>query len=246
MAGRLRMGSRFAEAGLPRRQAACMLTPRHARSDKISECDRMSVISGKRFCGLRRACVALAACFLAAPAVAQRGAMTVPRNLGELTERASDIVRGTVLEARVEKHPELTALDTVVVTLRLRETLKGPASGTFTFRQYLWDVRDRYSAAGYRKGQDLLLLMIAPSRYGLSSPAGMGQGRFLIRRDRSGGESAVNGMGNARLFAGLGESTTKSGVPLTARQASLVAKHRSGPIEIGELSALIRTLAGGE
>jgi len=170
--------------------------------------------------------------------------MTVPRNLDQLTDRASDIVRGTVVEARVEKHPELTALDTVVVTLRLRETLKGDARGSFTFRQYLWDVRDTYDAAGYRKGQDLLLLMIAPSRLGLSSPAGMDQGRFRIVRDRAGRELAVNGTGNARLFSGLGDAG-KQGAALTARQAALVAKHRSGPIAAAELSALIRALAGG-
>src|SRR5688572_16742314 len=120
----------------------------------------------------RRILLFVAACVATAPAFAQRGAMTVPRNLDQLTDRAADILRGTVVKAHVEKHPQLTNLDTVVVTLRVRETLKGQASGTYSFRQYIWDVRDRYDNAGYRKGQDLLLLMIAPSRYGLSSPAG--------------------------------------------------------------------------
>ena len=171
--------------------------------------------------------------------------MTVPRNLDQLTDRASDIVRGTVVEARVEKHPELTALDTVVVTLRLKETLKGAARHTFTFRQYIWDARDVYDAAGYRKGQDLLLLMIAPSQHGLSSPAGMDQGRFRIVRDRAGREMAVNGAGNARLFEGLGDAG-KQGVALSARQASLVAKHRGGPVAADELSAMIRAFAGNQ
>ncbi len=193
---------------------------------------------------LPRCLLLLFACFASTAALAQRGAMTVPRNLDQLTDRASDIVRGTVVEARVEKHPELTALDTVVVTLRLKETLKGEARGSFTFRQYLWDARDVYDAAGYRKGQDLLLLMIAPSRLGLSSPAGMGQGRFRIERDRAGREMAVNGAGNARLFSGLGDAG-KQGIALTARQTALVAKHRSGPIAAAELSALIRAFAGG-
>jgi len=190
----------------------------------------------------RRAFVALAACLLTAPAFAQSGALTVPRNLEELTERASDIVRGTVIEARVEKHPELTSLDTVIVRLRLRETLKGEARDEFTFRQYLWDARDTYDAAGYRKGQDLLLLMIAPSRLGLSSPAGMGQGRFRIVRDRDGREMAVNETGNARLFDGLGDAA-KPGVALTTRQSNLIARHRGGPIAAAELSALIRAYA---
>jgi len=192
---------------------------------------------------LRRALLALAACLLTAPALAQRGAMTVPRNLDELTDRASDIVRGTVVEARVEKHPELASLDTVVVTLRLRETLKGEARGSYTFRQYLWDRRDAYDAAGYRKGQDLLLLMIAPSKLGLSSPAGMGQGRFKVTRDGAGREIAVNSAGNLRLFEGLADSA-QPGIALTPRQAGLVAKHRHGAIAVADLTALIRAYAG--
>ena len=108
---------------------------------------------------LRRFLLLVVACAATAPAFAQRGALTVPRNLDQLTDRAADIVRGTVLSAHVEKHPELTNLDTVVVTLRVSETLKGQAIGTYTFRQYIWDVRDRYDNAGYRKGQELLLLM---------------------------------------------------------------------------------------
>ena len=67
------------------------------------------------------------------------------------------------------EHPELTALNTVVVKLQVRETLKGQAGSTYTFRQYVWDIRDLKYAGGYQKGQDLLLMMIAPSEYGLSS-----------------------------------------------------------------------------
>jgi hypothetical protein len=201
----------------------------------------MSTASLRR--SIHRVLLVFAACLAAAPAFAQRGALTVPRNLDQLTDRASDIVRGTVLSAHVEKHPELSNLDTVVVTLRLTETLKGAAQGTFTFRQYIWDFRDSLDAAGYRKGQDLLLLMIAPSRYGLSSPAGMEQGRFRIERDRSGREVAVNGTGNARLFDGLDPATDKTGAALTPQQASLVAKHRQGPVELEELTAMIRAYA---
>ncbi len=197
------------------------------------------------FRSLGRASLVLAALMLATPAAAQRGALTVPRNLEQLTERASDVVRGTVVSAHVEKHPELTNLDTVVVTLRLTDTLKGAAQGSFTFRQFIWDVRDRQDAAGYRKGQDLLLLMIAPSRYGLSSPAGLDQGRFRIERDRKGREVAINGTGNFKLFEGI-DAGTKSAVALSSRQASLIAKHRKGPVAAAELTAMIRAFAGNE
>lgn len=192
----------------------------------------------------RHAVLALLACLAAASATAQRGAMTVPRNLGQLTDRAADIVRGTVESARVEKHPDLPDLDTVVVTLRLRETLKGAASGTYTFRQYIWDLRDRYDAAGYRKGQDLLLFMIAPSAYGLSGPAGLQQGRFRIERDRAGREVAVNGTNNQRLFEGVHDAAAQQGASLTANQESLAAKHRAGPVGLADLEAMIRAFAG--
>jgi hypothetical protein len=195
--------------------------------------------------GLRPILLVLAGLTLVAPASAQQSALTVPRNLQQLTDRSAVIVRGNVISARMEKHPELTNLDTVVVTLRVRETLKGHAGSTFTFRQYVWDLRDRMSAVGYEKGQDVLLMMIAPSRYGLSSPAGMEQGRFRIQRDGSGREYAVNSRNNLRLFDGVGAHFAKEGITPSPAAASLLAKHRSGPVELRELTALIRQLAAG-
>ncbi len=179
------------------------------------------------------------------PATAQRGALTVSRNLSQLTDRAQTIVRGNVISAVVEKHPEFQNLHTVVVTLRVKETLKGETGETFTFRQYIWDIRDRYDAAGYQKGQDLLLLMIAPSEAGLSSPAGLHQGRFRIVRDKAGKELAVNGQGNIRLFEGMSQQLATKGITLSPKSSSLVQKHRQGPIAASELTALIRELMKG-
>ena len=174
--------------------------------------------------------------------------MTVPRNLDQLTDRAADIVRGTVVSARVEKHPELTNLDTVVVTLRVRETLKGSAQGTFTFRQYIWDIRDRYDAAGYRKGQD------CPAAHDRAECLTGSRAPPAWTRDDSGSsataraaELAVNGTGNAA-------PVRRSRAPRRKRrhrahgqdQASLVAKHREGPVELGELTAMIRAFARNE
>ena len=86
--------------------------------------------------------------------------------------------------------------------------------------------------------------MNAPSRYGLTSPAGMEQGRFRIHRDRTGRTSALNGAGNHRLFAGLNTRRAKearrahgtAGEP--GREASQVARSSSS-----ELTAMIRELA---
>ena len=183
------------------------------------------------------------ALLLPAAARAQRGALTLPQNLGELVGQAATIVRGHVASARVEPHPDFPSLATLVVTFRVEQVLKGKAGSTFTFRQYLWDVRDRYDAAGYRKGQHLLLLLTRPSQYGLSSPAGLSQGRFWIRPGAQGRLVALNGVANTGLFRDLMPTLQKRGITLAAEQVSLLKTHRSGPIHLDALEALIGRLA---
>ena len=193
-----------------------------------------------------RPLVLVAACAAATVAFAQRGALTLPRNLEQIVAGSADIVRGIVLSASVEKHPELSNLNTLVVTLKVRDTIKGGAQDTYTFRQYIWDVRDVRDAAGYYKGQEYLLLMNGPSRYGLTSPAGMEQGRFRIARDASGRDVAVNGRGNAHLMQGVGADLAKSGASLSRESAGLVAKHQQGEIPVEDLVRLIRELMQGD
>ncbi len=192
---------------------------------------------------LKRCLLIAAACLATSPAFAQRGALTVPRNLEQIVAGSADILHGTVLSARVEKHPELRNLDTLVVTLEVRETIKGGARGTYTFRQYIWDLRDVRDAAGYYKGQEYVLLMNAPSRYGLTSPSGMEQGRFRVRSDSTGRKVAVNGRGNAFRMRGVAAELAKSGSALSQDASGLVAKHQKGPIPVDDLVRLIRELA---
>ncbi len=180
---------------------------------------------------------------IAANAQAQRGAYTQSRNLAELVAQSPLILRGFVVSTRVEPHPDLQNLWTVVVTLRVAETLKGEAAETIHFRQFIWDVRDRQDAAGYRKGQHLLLLMNPTTRYGLTSPAGLEQGRFRIRRDAAGRETATNGHGNAGLFRDLEKQLTQKKVTLPPRFSALVRQPPSGPIALDDLRDLTRELS---
>lgn len=187
----------------------------------------------------------LAAWTLPSLAIAQDGALTVSRNLQQLTDRAAHIVRGNVVSAHVEKHPQFDGLHTAVVIVHVRETLKGPARQTYTFRQYVWDIRGRMGDAPYRKGDDVLLFMIAPNEHGLSSPAGLDQGLFRIRRDATGREFAVNGHGNARLFDGMAKSVAKDGTVLTSTSRRLLESHRAGPIKASRFTALVREIVHG-
>jgi hypothetical protein len=178
--------------------------------------------------------------------LAQRGAVTLPRNLAELTAQSETIFRGRIVSAKVEPHPEFAGLQTVVVTIAVSEALKGDPGQTFTFRQFIWDPRDKLDAAGYRKGDELLLLMNPPTKYGLSSPAGLGQGRFLIRHDASGKTVALNEMGNQGLFRGIAPELSKRSVQLSPRLSKIVAQPGAGPLELDDLRGLIRSFVQGK
>lgn len=177
-------------------------------------------------------------------AAAQRSALTATRNVAELTHQAATIVRGHVVGVRVEPHPELTNLTTVVVTLRVDATLKGKAGTLLTFRQFVWEQRDKYEAAGYSKGQELLLLLNPVSTYGLTSPAGMEQGKFLITRDAKGNALALNGHGNVGLFHDVEAQARQRKVRLSVSAATLVQQHQRGAVPLMDLEAVIRQFAG--
>jgi hypothetical protein len=185
---------------------------------------------------------ALAYC---APADAQRGAITAPRNLAEMVDEAGVIVRGQILSAKVEPHPDFPTLSTVLVTLRVEESFKGQPGNTYAFRQFIWDDRDREDAAGYRAGSNLLLLLVSPSVRGLSSPVALEQGRFQITTDAAGNLLAANGRNNFGLLSGVASRANSKGVRLTARSAAMVAAPPQGPLALTDLRDLIRQLTGG-
>jgi len=174
---------------------------------------------------------------------AQRGAITVPRNLVELTDASHVIVRGMVFSATAEPHPQFQNLKTLVIKVKVKETLKGAAPPVYTFRQFIWDIRDQFNAAGYRKGQELLLIMNRPSEVGLTSPVGLEQGRFRILRDRAGNKMAVNGHANAGLFSGMQAQLQARKLALSPAAGRIVGENRTA-LSSDELGQLIRELVG--
>lgn len=169
--------------------------------------------------------------------------MVVPRNLAELVEKSETIVVGHVVSARAEKHPEFSNLDTVVVTLKVSDTWKGSAGATFSFRQYVWDIRDRYEKLNYRKGGEVLLFLYPNSRYRFTSPVAGGQGRFRIVRDRQGRAYGVNGFQNRGLFQGVDKQARQKGIDLSPGALRLVETHQVGPVALEQLKQLILQLA---
>ena len=174
---------------------------------------------------------------------AQRGALTAPESIDQLSEEATLIVHGHVTSAKVEPHPQLSNLMTVVVTVDVQETLKGTAQQSIQFRQYIWDMRDQLDAAQYAKNQEWLLMLGPVSQYGLRSPVGLDQGRFRITRDRQGQPVAVNGRANMHLFDAAEQRARARGVKLSSRVTALARQRETGPVPLSDLKEAIRSFA---
>jgi hypothetical protein len=178
------------------------------------------------------------------PAFAQDGALRVHRDIVDLTDEAEVIVHGTILAAVVEPHPQYKNLSTVRVTMSVADCLKGGALKSYTFRQYIWDMRAIKGNGGYHKGEELLLFLRPVSSYGLTSPAGLQQGRFEVSRDANGQLQAMNAEHNAGLFDNLAAKARqrRTALPLASQK---LAAQSPGPVQLSDLQQVVRALAGG-
>jgi hypothetical protein len=127
------------------------------------------------------------------------------------------------------------------VKMNVLDTYKGKPQKSLVFRQYLLDLRAQLGATEYRKGQELLLLLGPVSEFGLTSPVGLEQGRFLVSRDAKGKAVAVNGRGNLGLFNSVEKRAQANGVQLSARTTALVRHPAPGPIPLADLEDALRT-----
>jgi hypothetical protein len=174
---------------------------------------------------------------------AQEPAVSHRRDIAGLVDEAATIVHGTIISTTIEPDPNLPNLNTVLVRMNVHEALKGSPGKTFTFRQYVWDVRAMTNAAGYRKGQEMLLFLRPPSRYGLTSPAGLQQGQFMVSRDLAGRAMAVNGLGNVGLLQNVSLRARARGVVLPGVAAKM-STQRTGAVDLDGLKQIVRAFAG--
>ncbi len=189
------------------------------------------------------ACSLVFALLLTVPVFGQDGAYTASADLDQLVQRAQTIVRGRVVSARIEPHPQFPNLQTVIVTLTVTKLLKGEAGATYTFRQFLWDARDEKVLATYKKAGEILLFLNPVSTYGLTSPVGLEQGRFRVLRDAKGNSYVLNGRGNVGLFDQVAGKATSRGVPLSSQVRAMLSKP-AGPASLDSFEEAVRSLAG--
>ncbi len=193
----------------------------------------------RRWTGLRRATAALALILLACPLSAQF--MVQPVNLAYLSQRADVIVQGRITRVVEEPLPGYPNIPTVSVTVAVDQSLRGVAAKTYTFREVRIGQRPRSGKRSYGVGQQYMLFLPSPSQYGLSSPIGMGQGRFRIARDSTGRTSVMNEHSNMGLFRDVATAAGVAGKQLTARQRRLTAVER-GPVALDEFVSLVKSL----
>lgn len=182
---------------------------------------------------------------LAPPAAGQDGWRTLHRNLDEMVSDSGYIVHGRILSVTIEPHPQYQGMTTVLVNLEVVEMLKGQTGAPFSFRQYLVNRSDAAAMKlTYKPGQEMLLLMLAPHpQTGLSSPAGMEQGRFRVARDEHGNRVVTNGVNNGSIFKGLDPAKNPKLQVLSPSARTVITQHRGGPIAYDDFKAIILALA---
>jgi hypothetical protein len=174
---------------------------------------------------------------------AQSSVRVAQANLDYLVQNARTIVRGNVVSAVLEPHPQFSNLQTVVVTIQVAKTLKGPAAPTTTFRQYVSNTKDAVGVGGYQKAEEILLFLNAESAYGLTSPVGMEQGLFRVVKDSRGNKFAMNGRRNIGLFTDVQTNALARGAVFST-QAKTMLTSGGGQVPLGTLEETIQALAG--
>lgn len=132
-------------------------------------------------------------------------AMTLrPVNLEEMTHKAGRIVVGRCVTVEEATHPTL-GIPILRVTLKVERSLKGRDGKTLTFQMAAPQGASSgvAGAPGFQRGEKVVVFLYPESRSGLTSPVGLGQGKFLRLSGKDGKEIVVNGFGNRSLLHGL-------------------------------------------
>lgn len=178
-------------------------------------------------------CIALA--FLFQPASAQR---TVRMNLERMVTHAGLIVHGTVTNVTSSVDPRTNILSTFV-TIAVKENFYGANEQTVTLKMAGGSSKRstlKFSEMpSFTVGEEIYSFFYAPSKYGFTSPVGMGQGKFTVIADAAAQASYVrNAANNSRLFAGMKNAPLLKASPAGSAQGMRLTAE--------ELSTTIRSL----
>ena len=122
-------------------------------------------------------------------------------NVEQLTSKAGRIVAGRCLRVDVSQDAAL-GRPVTNVTILVDRTLKGPSDHHLTFRM-LGAGPIGAGVPSFAPGEEVILFLYPESAAGLTSPVGLGQGKFKVEHDKQGHSIAINGFGNRGLFERL-------------------------------------------
>jgi len=120
-----------------------------------------------------------------------------PINLEEMTERAGRVCPGRVTHIAFVDDAEI-GRRLLVATFDVRRGVKGTAASSVTIRMLADDDRT-LGLPRFAVGEQVVLFLYEESVLGLTSPVGLGQGKFTVVKDKKGRSLAVNEFGNANL-----------------------------------------------
>jgi len=150
-------------------------------------------------------------------------------NLVEMTAKADRVFYGKCLSR--ETKDVNASLPIVEYTFQVKGAIKGVFDGeTVVFRQVDGSQPGKPGIPGvpqYRVGQELVLFLKKDSRRGLTSPVGLGQGTFIVKKNGRGAAEVMNLVGNRNLVVGL-SAGEQSG--LTAEQLATLKSGRAIPL----------------
>jgi hypothetical protein len=189
------------------------------------------------------------------------GTTLVQMNLQRLTGNAGKIFRGRVLA--IDSGTVAAGggqLQTITYKILVEEPFKGEFGGsekqqvaviTMISNKLMKISNGKYERFSplinmprLEMGQTYLLFTTQPSKIGLSTTVGLGQGAFRIA-GKPGAETAVNEFNNVGLFRGM-QAPAKTQAAPTTRTATVSSAADSGPVAYSELAAQIRSLVGGK
>ena len=163
---------------------------------------------------------------------------TIRMNLERMVNDAGMIVHGTVTDVVSAVDPQTNILSTFV-TIAVKEDFYGAGRSTVTLKMVGGATKKstlRFAEMPrFTIGEEIYSLFYAPSKFGFTSPVGMGQGKFSVTTDAATGTVSVrNAVGNARLFSGMKSAALSKSLPA----ASNNAQH----LTADELTSAIRSL----
>ena len=174
-------------------------------------------------------------------------------NLAQLAERADKIFVGRCLSSESKVDPRIKKVVTVSA-FAVEEKLKGRLEDEITIKQYggtTPSLSNRIAGIPeYAPGERVILFLYEESRYGLTSPVGLAQGKFVFVQDKHHPSKTmvINGLNNKGLFKGMEKSRLMLDHRLGQTQKRALARvidQPHGSVNFSDFLALLQHVMNG-